>query len=94
MAMFAARKLADLALNVRHIVAIELLAAAQGIEFHRPLRSSDSLEEIHSLIRRHVPALTGDRVFGPDIAAIETLISSDRLTPFVQSVLPSWRDRT
>ena len=94
MAMFAARKLADLALNVRHIIAIELLAAAQGIEFHRPLRSSDSLEEIHSLIRRHVSALTKDRVFGPDIAAIETLISSDRLTPFVQSVLPSWRDRT
>ena len=91
MATFAARKLADMALNVRHIIAIELLAAAQGIEFHRPLKSSNSLEEVQALIRKHVPALTTDRVFGPDIGAIETLISSDRLTPLVQSVLPSWR---
>lgn len=92
MATFAARKLADMALNVRHIIAIELMAAAQGIEFHRPLRSSEPLEQVHALIREHVRPLTEDRGFGPDIAAVENLISSDRLTPFAQSVLPSWRD--
>jgi len=92
MATFAARKLADMALNVRHIIAIELLAAAQGIEFHRPMRTSEPLEEVHALIRAHVPALTEDRVFGPDIASIEALISADRLTPYVRSVLPSWRE--
>jgi len=92
MATFAARKLADMALNVRHIIAIELLAAAQGIEFHRPLRTSEPLEEVHALIRQHAAALDADRVFGPDIAAIESLISADSLTRHVRSILPSWRE--
>ncbi len=91
MATFAARKLADMALNVRHIIAIELLAAAQGVEFHRPLRSSEPLEEVHAQIRAVVPALTVDRIMGDDINAIEELISSDNLTHYVKSVLPSWR---
>ncbi|MDR3690207.1 MAG: histidine ammonia-lyase [Fimbriimonas sp.] len=91
MATFAARKLADMALNVRHIIAIELLAAAQGIEFHRPLRSSDALEEVHANIRESVPAMTEDRIMGPDIETVERLIAEDRLTPFVRSILPSWR---
>lgn len=91
MATFAARKLADLALNVRHIVAIELMTAAQGIDFLRPLRSSDALEEVHMLIRERVAKLNSDRVIGPDIAAVEALISSGRLTEFAASLLPSRR---
>src|SRR3546814_11177875 len=56
MATFAARKAVDVALNVRRIVAIEWLAAAQGIEFRRPLRSSDALESVHALLRGPVAA--------------------------------------
>ena len=90
MATFAARKLADMALNVRHIIAIELLAAAQGIEFHRPLRSSAALEQVHAAIRTRVPAYDQDRFFAPDIAAVEALIDADSFTRFAGSVLPSW----
>ena len=89
MATYAARKLADLALNVRHIVAIELMAAAQGIDFHRPLKSSAILEEIHAMLRDRVLFLERDRVMSPDIAAVEELIESDALTDFVAKLLPS-----
>lgn len=89
MATYAARKLADLALNVRHIVAIELMAAAQGIDFHRPLRSSATLEQVHGQIRARAPFLDRDRVMSPDIAAIEDLIQSDALTGWVKQLLPS-----
>lgn len=90
MATFAARKLADLSLNVRHIIAIELLAAAQGVEFHRPLRSSEALEKVWSAIRARVPFYGEDRVFSEDIAAVEELIDSDVFTGYVRSLLPSW----
>ncbi|MDL1862302.1 histidine ammonia-lyase [Betaproteobacteria bacterium PRO7] len=90
MATFAARKLADLALNVRHIIAIELLAATQGIDFHRPLRSSTALEEVHAMIRARVPHYAQDRAFAADIRAVEQLIDADAFTAYARSVLPSW----
>ncbi|MFN3565024.1 MAG: histidine ammonia-lyase [Burkholderiaceae bacterium] len=90
MATFAARKLADLALNVRHIIAIELLAAAQGIDFRRPLRSSAALEEVHAAIRARVPHYAQDRAFAADIRAVEQLIDADAFTAYARGVLPSW----
>jgi histidine ammonia-lyase len=92
MATFAARKLADMALNVRHIVAIELLAAAQGIDFHRPLRSSDTLEHVHAVVRTRAARYDEDRFFAPDIAAAETLIDADTFTHLAGGVLPSWAE--
>ena len=68
----AARSL-DLATTV---VAIELLCGAQGLERHRPLRSSRAVEAAHTLIRRRVRKLTADRPLAPDIEAIRQLISS------------------
>lgn len=67
MATFAARKLCSIAQNVETVIAIELLAAAQGIEFHRPLRTSEPLEILHANIRKLVPAYNEDRYFAPDI---------------------------
>lgn len=93
MATFAARKLADLALNVRHIIAIELLAAAQGIDFHRPLRSSAALEQVHAAIRARVPHYAQDRAFAADIRAVEQLIDADAFTAYARGVLPSWNPR-
>ena len=58
MATYAARRLLAMADNAAGIVAIELLAAAQGLNFHRPLRSSTVLESVHRLLRRSVPMLT------------------------------------
>lgn len=92
MATFAARKLAAIAQNVRHVIAIELLASAQGIEFHRPLRTSNSLERVHFLIRERAASYEEDRFFGGDFAAIEKLIHEDYLTPFSQALLPSFSE--
>ena len=92
MATFAARKLATIAQNVRHVIAIELLAAAQGIEFHRPLQTSDKLESVHKLIRDRVAPYDEDRFFGGDFAAIEKLIHDDQLTSFSQAILPSFME--
>ena len=55
MATFAARRLQPMIANTAHILGIELLAAAQGIEFLRPLRSSAPLEAAHALLRSAVP---------------------------------------
>ncbi|HEX4780641.1 MAG TPA: histidine ammonia-lyase, partial [Usitatibacter sp.] len=74
MATFAARRLSDMAGNTAAIVAIELLAAAQGIDFRRPLRSSDALEEAHAMIRAVAPHLDGDRYLALDIEAATPLV--------------------
>ena len=81
MATFAARRLGEMADNTAGIVAIELLAAAQGIDFRRPLRSSVPLEEAHSMIRSVAPHLDGDRFLATDIEAAKPLVSEGRFLP-------------
>jgi histidine ammonia-lyase len=87
MATFAARKARDVADNVRRIVAIELLAACQGIDFHRPLTSSPVLEAAHARVRNLVPHYGKDRYLSPELEAVETLIASDALKAFVDMPL-------
>ncbi len=87
MATHAGLRLARMNANTRGIVAIELLAAAEGIEEHRPLRSSETLEAVHAAIRERVPPRTEDRVFTPDIEAIRGLITAGALAPFTGSIL-------
>lgn len=89
MATFAGRKLNTIAENVRQVIAIELLAAAQGIEFHRPLKSSEPLEKLHHEIRRHVPAYNEDRYFAPDINQVVDLIRSEQLLSDLDLPLPT-----
>ena len=79
MATYAARRLLIMADNAAGIIAIELLAAAQGVDFHRPLRSSATLEAVHAQLRRSVPMLKRDRYFAPDIAAARELVVSGAL---------------
>ena len=55
MATFAARRLSDMAENTRGILAVELLAAAQGVDFRRPLKSTEKLESAYGVVRQHVP---------------------------------------
>ena len=71
MATFAARRLQAMLHNSAHIVGIELLAAAQGIEFLRPLRSSTPLERVHALIRSASPAMMQDRSLSADMTALQ-----------------------
>ena len=87
MATFAARKAVDVAVNVRRIVAIELLAAGQGIEFRRPLRSSEPLEAALALLRGAVPSYDQDRYFAPDIVAADQLIADGSFSAFLANAL-------
>jgi histidine ammonia-lyase len=79
MATHGARRLLPMAENVVNIVAIELLAAAQGCDFHAPLRSSPILEELRSRLRAQVPHLQDDRFLAPDIAAAAELVRGGAL---------------
>ncbi len=74
MSMHAAMKALALVRNVRRVVAAELLCAAQGIEFLRPLRSSEPLEELLRGLRDRVPPLNEDRRQDRDLAALDEWI--------------------
>ena len=76
MATYAARRLHTMLDNTAAIVAIEWLAAAQALEFHRPLRSSVALEALHAQLREQVPRLVEDRLMAPDIAAATALVEA------------------
>lgn len=78
MATFAARRLGDIADNVSEIVGIELLAAAQGLEFHRPLRAAAKVEEAAARIRAVVPSYETDRYFAPDLTAAGIMVREGR----------------
>ncbi|MFC5480316.1 histidine ammonia-lyase [Massilia suwonensis] len=80
MATFAARRLDQMAHNTAVIVGIELLAAGQGIEFHRPLASSEHLEHVHAQLRRRVAPFDADRFFAPDIEAARQMVVTGELS--------------
>ena len=65
--------------NVAHVLAIELLAAAEGIEFLRPLASSAPLESAHALLRARVPRFAVDRFIAPDIERAAALVRAGTL---------------
>lgn len=84
MATFAARRLQQMADNTAGIIAIELLAACQGIDFARPLKSSMRLERVHELVRKQVAFYEQDRFFAPDITIVKTLIQSGMIRECVE----------
>ncbi|NRR33902.1 histidine ammonia-lyase [Oxalobacteraceae bacterium] len=86
MATFAARRLDDMAHNTAVIVGIELLAAAQGIDFHRPLKTSPHLEHVHSQLRQKVPFFDADRFFAPDIEAAKQMVLKGELSASCKSL--------
>jgi histidine ammonia-lyase len=88
MATFAARRLGDMADNTAGVVAIELLAAAQGIDFRRPRKTSESLEEAHAVIRRVAPHLDGDRFLALDIEAVTPLVREGTFVRFCPGLRP------
>ena len=90
MATFAARRVSEIGENVIGIVAIELLAAAQGIEFHKPLQSSPPLQEVITKIRARAANWDSDRFFAPDIAALKELIHTGIFNTYMPELLPSF----
>jgi histidine ammonia-lyase len=76
MGMTGAIKLRQIVEHVERIVAIELMCAAQALEFRRPLRSSPQLERVHDAVRSVVPRLEQDRVLATDIDALAASVRS------------------
>jgi histidine ammonia-lyase len=79
MGAFGARKALQVAENTTKILAIELLCAAQAIDLRRPLQSSETLENVHREIRKHIPFATEDRIFSADIEKATALVESGEL---------------
>jgi histidine ammonia-lyase len=79
MATFAARRLQPMIANVAHILGIEWLAAAQGVDFLRPLASSPPLEAAVALLRERCPTMTQDRFLAPEIEASTVLVRDGAL---------------
>lgn len=88
MAAHGARRLLQMAENAANVVGIELLAAAQGCDFHGGLRSSDALEAVRQRLRAQVPTLQDDRYFHPDMLAATALVRSGALAEGLADILP------
>ena len=86
MATFAGRRLHEMAQNTSTIVGIELLAAAQGIDFHRPLATSPMLAAVHQRLRERVSFYEKDRLFAPDIEAAKQMVVRGDLSATCQEL--------
>jgi histidine ammonia-lyase len=82
MATFAACRLMQMNDNTETVVAIELLAGAQGISLRRPLKTSARLEQVYSTIRNDVAPWDQDRLFHPDIEAVKALIQQETFSEY------------
>jgi histidine ammonia-lyase len=89
MATHGARRLLDMAENTATVVGVELLAAAQGLEFHRPLISSPQLEQAYAIVREAAAPYTSDHYFAPDIARATDGVRAGRYRDFAARLLPS-----
>jgi len=88
MATFAALRLQSMLDNVSHIVAIELLAAAQGIEFHHPKKSSKALESVIRSIREISPAYDEDRSLSDELSEVAARINQGSFYGLAESIMP------
>ena len=80
MAPISARKAATIARNVAGIVAVELIAAAQGVDYHAPLRTSEKLQGLHAKVRAISPRLESDRYWADEMAALQSAVLAGELS--------------
>src|SRR3954468_9780120 len=81
MAMVAAWKLRRIVRNVRYVLAVELMCAAQGLDYRLPLKPGRGVARGHAVVRRLVAPLEQDRVLSPDIEVLAAAIANDELSP-------------
>lgn len=79
MGSISARKAWMIAENVEYCLSVELLCAAQALDFHRPKKSSPALEAVHSLVRKRVPYLGVDRILHNDLMTIHELLCAGEI---------------
>ena len=82
MGMTSATKLRRIVENAENVLAIELLAATEALDYRRPLRSSKLIEQAREMIRSHVPRLTADRSLSRDLQAIAQAIERGEFDEF------------
>jgi len=87
MSLTAARKLRMVHDNVRSVLAIELLCAAQAIDYRAPLQPGGGVAAAHQFIRSHVPTLTDDRILAPDIEDLVAAMATSQLLAEVEAVV-------
>jgi histidine ammonia-lyase len=92
MGTIAARKATMVLENVKNVIAIEYMCAAQGLDLLSPLKPSDSLARAHAAIRERVPVLEDDRELGSDIMQIRELMDSGDIVSAVKAVAGSLFD--
>jgi histidine ammonia-lyase len=90
MATHGARRLLAMTVNLRNIVAVEFLAACQGIDFRRPLRTSKPLQQAHAALRVHVPFAAEDRLLAIDIETAAQVIRTPSVQALADFLLPSF----
>lgn len=74
MAPIAARKAQQIARNAAGVIAVELMAAAEGIDYHAPLKTSAKLQDIHRAVREHSPHFTADRYWADEMSALQSAV--------------------
>uniref|UniRef100_A0A8C8LRJ5 Histidine ammonia-lyase n=1 Tax=Oncorhynchus tshawytscha TaxID=74940 RepID=A0A8C8LRJ5_ONCTS len=90
---WAARKALRVVEHVEQVLAIELLAACQALEFLRPLKSTTPLEKVHELVRTVVRPWDHDRQMSPDIEAAHTLLREEKVWEAARPYMDQYRDR-
>ncbi|WP_190278385.1 histidine ammonia-lyase [Colwellia hornerae] len=91
MACFAGRRLADMAENTNGVLAVEYLAAAQGLDFRAPLKGAEKVELAKAILRQVVSFYDKDRYFAPDIAQASDIIADGELNQLIPAgILPSF----
>jgi histidine ammonia-lyase len=79
MAPIAARKAAQIARNAAGVIAVELMAGAEGIDYHAPLKTSASLQAVHAAVRRLSPHFTADRYWADEMRALQEAVLSGEI---------------
>ena len=82
MAPIAARKAVQIAKNAAGVIAVELMAAAEGIDYHAPLKTSAQLQAIHAAVRAHSPHFTADRYWADEMAALQSAVLEGEIGAF------------
>jgi histidine ammonia-lyase len=83
----AARQARQILENARWVIAIELVNAAQALEFHKPLESGPGVKAAYEAIRAVVPPLDADRILTPDVEAVRALMLSGELRRAVEAAV-------
>jgi histidine ammonia-lyase len=85
MGTISARQCEQVVTNLENVIAIELLEAAQALDFRAPLRCGQGTSVAHALVREHIPHLREDRNLSLDIAAARELVTSGALVQAVEA---------